>query len=200
MMTDLDSSPVQLPSRSDLDRLFREKYGDPTEIGWSPRRRYRFGYYLPSDIYEAVVEKYVFEGCAWIDVGGGGAIFPDNSRLAERLASRCSRAVAVDPSDNVYKNKVVHERVRCQIEDYRTDRSFDLATMRMVAEHVKEPDKVAAALGRLLRPGGLAILLTVNAHSPITLVSRLVPQGLHYPIKRLFWGARRRTLSRLDTG
>ena len=96
--------------------------------------------------------------------------------------------VAVDPSYNVYANEVVHHRVRCPIEDYLPGRQFDLATMRMVAEHVAEPKKVTSALHRLLRPGGFAIILTVNLYSPITLISRLVPQRLHHPVKKLFWG------------
>ena len=58
----------------------------------------------------------------------------------------------------------------------------------MVAEHVDKPEKVISALRRLLRPGGIAIVFTVNLNSPITLVSRLVPQRLHHPVKKLFWG------------
>jgi ubiquinone/menaquinone biosynthesis C-methylase UbiE len=177
-----------LPSREELEDLFRRKYGNPADVGWSPRRRHRFGYYLPSDVYEAVVKKHVFEGSVWVDVGGGSDIFPENRKLADLLASRCSLVVAVDSSDNVYENKTVHQRVRCSIEDYQPDRRFDLATMRMVAEHVAEPEKVLSSIQRLLRPGGIAIIFTVNLHSPITLVSRSVPQRLHYSVKKLFWG------------
>jgi 2-polyprenyl-3-methyl-5-hydroxy-6-metoxy-1,4-benzoquinol methylase len=177
-----------VPAPEDLEKVFRVKYGSPENVGWSPRRRFRFGYYLPSDFYEAAVEKYVFEGCAWIDIGGGRAIFPENPKLANLLALRCSLVVAVDSSDNVYENETVHRRVRCSIEDYKSDRTFDLVTMRMVAEHVTEPEKVISALQRLLRPGGIAIIFTVNLYSPITLVSRLVPQRLHHPVKKLFWG------------
>jgi SAM-dependent methyltransferase len=186
MNTTLNAS--HLPSPDELEEVFLEKYGDPSDVGWSPRRRHRFGYFLPSDFYEAVVKKHVFEGCEWVDIGGGRDIFPDNRRLADLLASRCSVVVAVDPSDNVYQNKAVHDRVRCPIEDYKPGRQFDLATMRMVAEHVAEPANVLSALHRLLRPGGHAIIFTVNLHSPITVVSRFVPHQLHHPIKKLFWG------------
>jgi SAM-dependent methyltransferase len=181
-------SERHLPGREELEKVFREKYGNPEEVGWSPRRRFRFGYYLPSDFYEATVDKHVFEGSAWVDVGGGRTIFPENPKLANLLASRCSLVVAVDPSDNVYENRTVHQRVRCSIEDYQPEHRFDLATLRMVAEHVADPGKVISSIHRLLRPGGIAIVLTVNLHSPITLVSRLVPQRLHYPVKNLFWG------------
>jgi len=58
----------------------------------------------------------------------------------------------------------------------------------MVAEHVSDPIRVVEALKRLLRPGGKAIILTVNLWSPITVVSRFTPFGLHHPVKKLFWG------------
>src|SRR4029079_10700199 len=118
------------------------------------------------------------DGCAWLDVGGGHNVFPDNPRLAEALASRCSVLVAVDPSPNVTKNRFASERVQALIEDYRTDRSFDLVTMRMVVEHVDDPPAVAGAVARVLRPGGIAVVLTVNRSSPLTVMSRLVPFSL----------------------
>ena len=58
----------------------------------------------------------------------------------------------------------------------------------MVVEHVANPTAFVDALSCLLKPGGMAIVLTVNAWSPITLISRFLPFGLHHPIKRLFWG------------
>ena len=177
-----------LPSREELKELFLQKHGRPEEIGWAPRRRFRFEYYLPADVYEATVKKHVFDGCAWIDIGGGHSIFPENAGLACSLASRCSRIVAVDPSENIDRNTFVHQRSRCVIEDYHTDQQFDLATLRMVAEHISDPSGVVEALQRLLRPGGKVIILTVNLWSPITLVSQLTPFSLHNPVKKMFWG------------
>jgi SAM-dependent methyltransferase len=177
-----------LPSAEELHALFCLKYGSPEETGWAPRRRYRHGYYLPADIYEAVVAKHIVEGCRWVDVGGGSHIFPDNPRLVRSLVSRCSAVVGVDPSENVEHNELVHQRFRCLVEDFQTDRPFDVATLRMVVEHVPEPATVVRALRRLLRPGGVAIVLTVNLWSPITLVSRATPFAWHHPLKKLLWG------------
>src|SRR4051794_13495166 len=108
-----------LPTRQELESIFIQKYGSQESSGWSPRQRYRFGYYLPADVYESLVRTLIFPGCAWIDVGGGHAIFPENPGLARELASRCAKIVAVDPSDNVQQNQFVHERVQCLLEDYR---------------------------------------------------------------------------------
>jgi SAM-dependent methyltransferase len=185
----MSAQSFSLPTPSDLDQLFRQKYGDPATVGWSPRQRYEFGYYLPADVYEATVKKLVFEGCEWIDIGGGHNVFPENPGLARILVDRCRSVVAVDPSENVHRNTFVTTRAQCLVEEYRTDQRFDLATMRMVVEHVTHPQAVSAALARLLKPGGVLLILTVNKHSPLTLISRLVPFRWHYPIKRLFWSS-----------
>ena len=177
-----------LPTRQELETLFAQKHGPPEAVGWAPRRRLHFGYFLPADIYEALVEKLVLPGCAWLDVGGGHAVFPENPGLARRLASRCAKLVAVDPSENVLHNGFAHERVRCMLEEYAPEARFDLATARMVVEHVGAPADFVNALARLLTPGGAAVVFTVNRRSPIALLSWLLPFRLHHPIKRLFWG------------
>jgi SAM-dependent methyltransferase len=177
-----------LPAQSDLEALFAQKYGEPSTTGWAPRRRRRYGYYLPADVYEAIVAKCVRDGSRWIDVGGGHNIFPDNPRLARALVSRCARVVAVDPDPQTHANPFAHARAQCLIEDYVANETFDLATLRMVAEHVEYPDKVAAALARLVHSDGLVFVLTVNLWSPLTVLSRFTPFALHYPLKRLFWG------------
>jgi SAM-dependent methyltransferase len=177
-----------LPTRDQLDALFTQKYGPPHLAGPSPRRRREFGYYLPADVYEAVVQSAVSPGCTWLDAGGGRDVFPQNPALAATLVSRCRRMVAVDPSANVLDNRFAHERVQALIEDYVSPTPFDLATLRMVVEHITDPVKVVRALRPLLRPGGLVIILTVNAWSPITVVSRLTPFALHSPIKKMLWG------------
>jgi 2-polyprenyl-3-methyl-5-hydroxy-6-metoxy-1,4-benzoquinol methylase len=178
-----------VPTRPELEQLFRQKHGAPEETGWAPRRRLQFGYFPPADVYEAVVDKLVVTGSTWIDVGGGHNIFPENPQLARSLSARCSEVVAVDPSENVHRNSFATERVQSSIEDYSSKRSFDIATLRMVAEHIQNPDAVTRALSRLIRPGGVVVVLTVNRWAPLTLLSRLTPFSLHHPIKRIFWGS-----------
>jgi 2-polyprenyl-3-methyl-5-hydroxy-6-metoxy-1,4-benzoquinol methylase len=180
--------PVSLPTLPELDLLFRQKYGDPATVGWSPRRRHRFGYFLPSDIYEALVSSLTFERCSWVDIGGGHNIFPENPGLARMLVARCATVVAVDPSANVLKNAFTNDRVQRAIEDYATNRRFDLATLRMVAEHIADPDAFGQALSRLVEPGGLVVVFTVNRWSPLTILSALTPLSVHHALKRVFWG------------
>jgi 2-polyprenyl-3-methyl-5-hydroxy-6-metoxy-1,4-benzoquinol methylase len=178
----------RLPSGRDLEELVADKYGRGATLGWAPRLRRRFGYFLPADMYEGAVSNAIVPGCSWLDVGGGHSMFPDNPRLARTLASRCSFLAAVDPSDNVHANDYAHERVQTVIERYHTERRFDVATLRMVAEHIEHPEPALEALHRLLKPGGTAVVLTVNLWSPVTIVSRFTPFALHHHVKRFFWG------------
>ena len=184
----MTSPATILPSRDDLARLFALKYGDPATTGPNPRRRHAHNYFLPSDVYEATVANAVFPGCDWLDVGGGSSPFPDNPKLAEQLAARAGRFVGVDPSPNVFENPYTREKHQAFIENYPAPAPFDLATLRMVAEHVTDPDAVIAALAKLVKPGGRVIVFTVDLWSPITLVSRIVPFGLHHPVKKFLWG------------
>lgn len=177
-----------LPTPDDLAKLFALKYGDPATTGPNPRRRHAHNYFLPADVYEATVANAVFPGCDWLDVGGGSAPFPDNLKLAAELAARANRFVGVDPSDNVFANPYTREKHKAFIEDYTAPAPFDLATLRMVAEHVTDPGAVVGALARLVKPGGRVIVFTVDLWSPITMVSQVVPFDLHYPVKKFLWG------------
>ena len=173
----------------DLFNLFVMKYGYPETTGWSLRRRLGFNYFHPADYYEALVSRLVSTSTDWLDVGGGQSLFPSNASLAQTLSQRARRLVGVDPTENICANPYLHERIQCRIEEYQTDARFDLATLRMVAEHIAEPRKLIESFHRLLRPGGLVVIFTPYLWSPSTTASRLLPFRLHAPIARLFWRA-----------
>lgn len=178
----------QLPTYEQLVELFLQKHGKPESTGWAPRRRFRFKYFFPADIYEATVNNCVLPGYSWLDVGGGHQLLPENAALARKLVARCSQVTAVDPSENVLRNDFVNVRHQCLLEQFETNEQFDIATIRMVVEHVSDPPAFVGALSKLVKPGGVAIVLTVNAFSPLTLASRIVPFAFHHRIKQLFWG------------
>lgn len=175
------------PSRAELEAVFRQKYGEAAKAGWGPRTRLSFGYFTPDEYYEAVVANLVAPGCSWVDVGGGRDVFPDNRALAAELAARCGRLVAVDPSDTVEENPFAHQRVKAKVEDFASSEPFDLATLRMVAEHIEAPGPSLASLARLLKPRGRVVVYTINLWSPVSLASWLTPFWIHHPVKRLLW-------------
>jgi len=190
---DVPAGAEQLhPARSDLNEIIRFRYGGLDNMGWSPRMRLRFGYFTPDEFYEAVVKKLVRSRLSWLDVGSGRHIFPGNEPLAYHLADRCAELVGVDPDPTIDDNRIVRHRVKLPIEEFRTDQVFDVITMRMVAEHIAQPDLVLESLARLTKQGGRVVVYTVNKWSPVTLASWLTPFWLHHPLKRLLWRSEER--------
>jgi SAM-dependent methyltransferase len=187
------TDPLVPPSDAALRRMFTLKYGPAASTGWGPAMRLRANYFNPDDHYEAVVDGLVTPETSWLDVGCGRQVFPSNQALARQLSQRCRLLVGLDPDVTIEENPFVHERVRSPLEAYAPgDRRFDLVTARMVAEHVDAPEAFAGALARCLRPGGLAVIYTVDAKSPVPILTRVVPFALHHSMKRLIWNVERK--------
>lgn len=175
------------PTEAELRRFFWTKYGDPATGRSVPRLRHKFGCYSPDDFYELLVEKLVGPDTRWMDVGCGRNIFPSNSKLARRLADHCELLVGVDPDETLEDNTFVHRKLRSSIEQVEIDEPFNLITLRMVAEHVVEPERVLENLRRLTAVGGLVVIYTVNKWSPASIIAKLTPMGVHHTVKRFLW-------------
>src|ERR1039458_6820804 len=110
-----------------------------------------------------------------------------NSRFARILAGRCKRLVAVDPSPNVNENPFAHERYQRLLEEFPASGQFTLATARMVVEHVTHPEHFVTKLGQLVRPGGKAVVYTVNRWAPMTVLSGCTAIVVHHFAKKVLW-------------
>jgi SAM-dependent methyltransferase len=181
-----------LPERDDLERIFRLKHGDPGATGWRPRLSHRFGYFTPDDHYEALLDRLVARDTAWLDVGCGRDVFPENRPLARELSARCALLVGADPDATLEENPFVHRKFRGPVEEFGGPEGFTLVTLRMVAEHVTDPARVVAALARLTAPGGRVVVYTVNRWSPLPLLTAAVPFRLHHAVKSRLWGTQER--------
>lgn len=179
---------VRLPDAAALAQMFTLRYGQGPRLGWGPRLRADYGYFTPDDWYEALVAGLVAPGVRWLDIGCGRELFPNNKGLAQALSQRCARLVGVDPDPTLDENPWVHEKVHAGIDTYDGEQQFDLVTMRMVAEHIEDPQRCVAGIARALRPGGVAVVFTVFAWSPMPILTRLAPMGLRHIVKSWLWG------------
>lgn len=184
------SSPtlLRLPDAGALRQMFHRRYGPEARLGWGPRLRRDYGHFTPDDVYEALVAGLVAPGMRWLDVGCGRELFPDNLGLAEVLSRRCARLVGIDPAPTLQENPWLHEKVAGQIDTWDGGAAFDLVTLRMVAEHIADPAACARGVHRALRPGGLAVVFTVFAGSPMPVLTRLAPMALRHRVKAWLWG------------
>ena len=180
------------PSREELLAIFERKYRRAAVMGWGPKMRLDFGYFNPDDHYEAIVARLVKPETWWADIGCGRDIFPSNPDLAKELSARAAFVFGIDPDPNIQQNTLIREAFEGMVEDCDTAHRFDLITLRMVAEHIVDPDRTVAKLAQLAKPGGLVVVYTPNKWAPVSVLAALVPNRFHYRIKRLFWGGEER--------
>lgn len=155
--------------------------------GWGHEMRRRMGYFTPDDHFETTVAQLVRPGSAWCDVGCGREVLPPNQPLARALAERASRVYGIDPDSNILENALLSDRFHGQIEDCPERDAFDVMTLRMVAEHITDPERVMNSIAAMLKPGGRVVIYTPYKWSPMALAARIAPFKLHAPLKRLLW-------------
>jgi len=126
-----------------------------------------------------------------IDVGCGGGI------LSEALAREGACVTGIDLAEDALQVARMHLLESGLDVDYRhqdvealardTPEAYDVVTCMELLEHVPEPDRLVAACGRLVRPGGQVFFSTINRNPKSFLfailgaeyVLRLVPRGTH---------------------
>ena len=105
------------------------------------------------------------EGLTVADIGCGGGI------LAESLAELGAKVTGVDPAPNNVEVARRHAAKSGLDIDYRnitaealvaSGESFDIVTALEVIEHVEGPKAFVATLARLVKPGGLLFLATID--------------------------------------
>ncbi|KQY28841.1 3-demethylubiquinone-9 3-methyltransferase [Caulobacter sp. Root1455] len=132
-----------------------------------------------------------FEGLSLLDIGCGGGL------LSEPMARLGFTVTAVDASENNIKTAAAHAAEQGLEIGYRPATAeqllaegagpFDVVLTMEVIEHVADPGEFLRTCSRLLAPGGLMIVATLNrtfkalalAKIGAEYVLRWVPPGTH---------------------
>jgi SAM-dependent methyltransferase len=143
------------------------------------------------EVYERVLEEYVADGAVWLDLGCGHQVLPPWRAAEERrLVGRCRAVVGLDfDAKSLTRHESIQHRLRGDIARLPfADDTFDLATMNMVVEHLSDPAVQFREVRRVLKPGGLLIFHTPNAHGYFVLLRRLVPGSVAKWLARVLEG------------
>lgn len=173
----------------DPDEL--ERFDSEAPSWWDPEGPFRPLHELNPARLQYVLERCQVRGSETLDVGCGGGI------LAESLASCGARVTAIDIAPTALAVARLHLHESGLDVDYRETTverlaesdagRFDLVTCMEMLEHVPDPESVVRAVARLLKPGGHAILSTLNRTPAAFLLgivgaeylARLLPRGTH---------------------
>jgi len=153
-------------------------------FGWR-KEALRQRFYPPAfrgmyDRLQDAIDQFVRPEHMVLDAGcGSGRVFQ------HRLSGRARRVVGVDVTDEPRGNANIDDAAKADLRSLPLrDATFDLIVMSHVAEHLTEPEPAFHELARVLRPGGLLLLLTPNRWHYVPLVARLTPQRLHVAFNR----------------
>ncbi len=111
---------------------------------------------------ERVLFRYVKPGMRAADLGAGPGA------MAARLRALGCEVTAVDRNANGYESDLPHVSLDFDQPNFAAELgpgSFDVVTAIEVIEHVESPIGFLRNLGRLLAPGGVAVVTTPNVDS-----------------------------------
>lgn len=163
---------------------FARSYWDPE----GPMRMLHLMNPLRIDFVEAFAP---LQDARVLDVGCGGGL------AAEAMVKRGAQVTGLDASAQMLQAAAVHaEESKLEIdytegtaEEYAQQQActFDVITAFEMIEHVPDPERTMIAMGKLLSPGGLLVLSTLNRSPKAYLgaivfaeyIAQWVPKGTH---------------------
>ena len=139
-----------------------------------------------ADVVSPIVERNLPEGGVAVDLGCGAGT------MAKDLSATARVAIGVDVDDSAFRK---HDDVQVASADEREldrrtgtvlvkttlsevpvrDASVDFVTSRWVFEHLEDPGAAVREIERILKPGGVAMIVVPNRRHPGIFLSSLLP-------------------------
>lgn len=116
--------------------------------------------------YAGLLPKLVPDGASWLDAGCGHQVFKLNSMREEvEIVARTGRAVGCDRSwEAIRAHRSLKAGVCADLDRLPfSSEAFHVVTLNYVAEHLEHPETAFKEMARVLRPGGVLIVVTPNA-------------------------------------
>lgn len=166
-----------LPASASVDPADVDRFNRLGDLWWDPKGKMGILHEINPirvDYVQGLVCRHLkrdrfaalpFEGLRFADIGCGGGI------LAESLAELGAAVTAIDPAPNNIAVAKRHAEKSGLAIDYRnigvealaeSGETFDVVTALEVIEHVEGQKAFVATLARLLKPGGVLFLATID--------------------------------------
>jgi 2-polyprenyl-6-hydroxyphenyl methylase/3-demethylubiquinone-9 3-methyltransferase len=192
----------QAPSRSSIDPAEVERFSRIAAEWWDPKGKFaplhKFNPTRLAFIRDQALHRFSrdpkarrpFEGLKLLDIGCGGGL------LSEPMSRLGFQVTGVDASERNIGTAAAHGAEHGLAIDYRCSTAedllaagerFDVILNMEVIEHVADPAQFLKDCGRMLQPGGLMIVATLNrtlkafalAKVGAEYVLRWLPAGTH---------------------
>jgi 2-polyprenyl-6-hydroxyphenyl methylase/3-demethylubiquinone-9 3-methyltransferase len=178
-------------TRLNADPAELRKFESIASRWWDPTSEFRPLHEINPLRLDYVDQRAALHGKTVLDVGCGGGI------LAESMAARGAKVTGIDlggANIEVARLHLLESGLEVNYREVAVEQladespaSFDVVTCMEMLEHVPDPASVIAACGRLVKPGGLVFLSTINRNPKAYLyavvgaeyVLGMLPKGTH---------------------
>jgi 2-polyprenyl-3-methyl-5-hydroxy-6-metoxy-1,4-benzoquinol methylase len=137
--------------------------------------------YLDQLLFKKILSKIRSQSINVLDVGGGSGWLLN---IIRKIDSRVgfTQVVDIDEKAKALAEKNGHHYFHGTIEEFQSDKKFDLILMLNLVEHISDPGATLVKMEKILNKGGLILIKTPNIES---LDARLFQKsywgGLHCP-------------------
>jgi 2-polyprenyl-6-hydroxyphenyl methylase/3-demethylubiquinone-9 3-methyltransferase len=186
-------NPTLVPQQANADPAELAKFSALAHRWWDPASELTGPLHRLNPLRLDWVERVTggISGKRVLDVGCGGGI------LSEAMAARGASVLGIDLADKAVGVARLHQLESGVALDYRlvaaetlaqeSPASFDAVTCMEMLEHVPAPASTLAACARLVRPGGVVAISTINRNPKAyafaiigaEYVLGLLPRGTH---------------------
>ena len=145
--------------------------------------RYYAGRKFYDLLYREQIHRFLRSGDRVLDAGCGRYL-----RLCKEL-SGTAEMVGIDLENTLETdNQIAPFGVRADLNHLPfSSSSFDMVVSRSVVEHLSDPPRVFREFSRILRPGGILIMVTPNKYDYVSLIATLTPHWFHQRlVSRIF--------------
>ena len=144
------------------------------------------------EFYGRMLQQHFRPEIHWLDAGCGHSLIAPwlkgADQIEQKFLDKADMIVGIDIDIPSLAAPSRITRVAGYLENLAfANETFDLITCNMVVEHLSAPKKVFAEFYRVLRPGGLVIILTPNIYHWANIVSMLTPFWFHRQILKKLW-------------
>ena len=142
--------------------------------------------------FAEILNETLARRTSWLDLGCGRRLLPEwmPDTIEKELRGRVARRVGTDLDlASLRDHAALSARVQASADALPfSPRSFDIVSANMVMEHIEQPGRVLAEIGRVLRPGGVFVFHTPNRRYWAIRIARVVPQRAKALLVRLLEG------------
>lgn len=155
------------------------------------REQYRQGrpeWQPATEVYADLVRGHLEPSSRVLDLGCG------RGGLVEQLEHPLNQVIGVDADlVSLQEHRLAGELPLTAALSHHLpfpDESFDMVFASWVLEHLAEPEKVMAEIGRVLQPGGLFVFITPNKRHPLIALNNLINRFSNFQagLVDLFYG------------